>query len=338
MSLACMAFAAASADTTHTVIAGETLSAISQKYGVTVESIIQHNPRLADSFYAGMVLTIPTTQKASSSQTRTTATQTEYRASKKGDKPFFDRNDNLFSINCGYGFTSGEETSGSLQPQISWEHVIVSGLIHNKACITLGAQVGYGMTTDEVYLGKAAGVYDYQYSVTRWNYKKNAGGRYMWSVYQTDQNRRTGTGSADVYADVQEFSAMFTAGFHFQPIKKLDVFAKVGAGPCFRMFDLDFENVVGLSKKTSDPRPSKPDHDDIHFDYSYNDFSHAEWGGSNVPKDFVIGGAICFNVGGSYYFSKNMAVNLQLGLTNGLVSSCSPTSVGFFTLGLTYRL
>ena len=48
------------ADVTHKVQAGETLSSVASKYGVSEQAITQANPKAKKYFYAGMELTIPT--------------------------------------------------------------------------------------------------------------------------------------------------------------------------------------------------------------------------------------------------------------------------------------
>ena len=46
----------------HTVQRGETLESIAEKYHVTKETITQNNPNVADAFYVGLKLYIPTAQ------------------------------------------------------------------------------------------------------------------------------------------------------------------------------------------------------------------------------------------------------------------------------------
>lgn len=56
----------------HTVLKGETLEGIAQKYGVSTKSIIELNPDVTSMFYVGMKITIPDSKTADQSTSPTT--------------------------------------------------------------------------------------------------------------------------------------------------------------------------------------------------------------------------------------------------------------------------
>lgn len=339
-------FATAMADNHHTVSEGETLRDIANRYGITIESLRSHNPQLAQQFYAGMVLTIPTSQTQPTTATGQSAAQDSYQQANNQSserQSLFKNHTNLFTLNVGLGSIHAYENGSAFQQELSWEHVLNASLIHNKAFLSVGLQFDRSKSTDRICLGtNLSGHYNYEYVITEYKAEKSSSG-YRWKNSKSYSKKRSGSGFADVYADdIEDYSAMLTVGFHFQPIKTLDVYAKIGGGVCYRMFDFYRTNESGFSKMSySLSDHGKPTNSiDFAAVYSYNDYWHVNWDDSElVPNDDkVIGTATCFYLGASYYILPRLAFNIQFGMTNGLVSSSSPTTIGLIDAGLTFRL
>lgn len=233
----------------------------------------------------------------------------------------FEKGDRLADLSIGVGSVDFGKSYTTFDQHFGMEW----GVASIADVVTIG--VGFTVNNSYASLGKGriAGTYDYYYS------------RYVNSGVidydRTQQVHREGVGYADAVVSRDDVNAQATVSFHYSPLPKLDVFAKVGAGIGVMNYTIGkISNEEGFS---SDSHSGSFGQAGSVMEYSYNDLDHVKW---SKPKSKAVP-AISVYAGAAYYLTDNWGVEALLGLisTNVWNNISYGNSYGVFAVGVTYK-
>ena len=146
---------------------------------------------------------------------------------------------------------------------------------------------------------------------------------------KTSRIHRSGMGTAEAVISREDIDAQLSASFHYAPISKLDIYAKIGAGVGVMNYIIrKIHNETGFYDKVS---PGGARHK-----YSYRDLDHVKW--KDIDSRAVP--AISLFVGATYYFLENWGAELQVGLLNANFKDKDkgyPHSYGICSVGVAYK-
>lgn len=233
----------------------------------------------------------------------------------------FDKGDRRIDLTLGVGVIGGKgESVTTFDQHFGMEWGI--GRIGDKVTVGLGFSINntYGSLGDT----KIVGTYDYYYD----RYVNSA----VIDYNKSDRLHREGFGTADARMTREDVNAQLTVSFHYSPVSKLDIYAKIGAGAGVMNYLIgNIHNEDGFSAKTVDKTVSTGSR----YVYSYNDLDHVKWQG----YDTKVVPAISAYAGLTYYFSQRWGVDAQVGLLSGnlkLKNSYAAT-YSVFAVGATYK-
>jgi len=233
----------------------------------------------------------------------------------------FSQGDMAISLGIGTGVVNNQPDSknpknrGTFNQKLSFEWCLKSGLINDKASIGLGVALNNSYGGSHKWTG--TGIYDYDYNYTVITHSKNHN-RWVQST-DTQQMHRSGIGTADYTLWREDISLLLTASFHYEFIDNLDTYVTVGVGPgIVTRHKSGFHNEQGFSKRNdrSGSFDKNSNRTQKEFIISYNDLDHVKW--DDGLKDVTACAAMTSMIGARYYFNSNWAVNLELGLVNGI--------------------
>ena len=177
---------------------------------------------------------------------------------------------------------------------------------------SLGFGVSLNNACGAAHENVISGSYDYSYTISRYHYIQNKGGRYLWELYDRDVANRKGIGSAKAKTIVNDFNVMLKIAYHREIINKLDTYVSIGFGMSgYKYFYSNYTDLNGFSSKSS-VFDSKRKDISYQSSYSYDDLSHVEWQQGAMQGRFAIGAYI----GARYYITDHWGVNVETGLVS----------------------
>ena len=245
----------------------------------------------------------------------------------------FKKGDKVVSLDGSLGlFDVGNEMKLGYGGRVAFEYGIADGLFGGKGAI------GIGLVGADLYGGKSEGAntctYDYTYeSITYSREQSSSSARYT-IVSRKGTHHREGNGASECDVKRNDATLMATVSLHFQFVDKLDTYLMVGGGATYRnYFFSNYHNSVGMEKVDHfRPSPTVGNYDGPVVSYSYDDFAHAKWEGA----DSKFYPAVCASIGARYYFTKNWAANVEVGL-NTLTIKKEINAYTIGSIGACYR-
>ncbi len=233
----------------------------------------------------------------------------------------FEKGDRIADLSIGVGSVAYGKSYTTFDQHFGMEW----GVASIADVVTIG--VGFTVNNSFASFGKRTilGIYDYYYSR-----RVNSG---VIDYNGTQQVHREGVGSADAVLFRDDVNAQATVSFHYSPLQKLDVFAKVGAGIGVMNYTVGkISNEQGFS---SNSHTGSLGQGGTVMEYSYNDLDHVKW---DKPKSKAVP-AISVYSGAAYYLTDNWGVEALLGLisTNVWNEIFYGNSYGVFAVGVTYK-
>ena len=245
----------------------------------------------------------------------------------------FDKGDRKADLTVGVGIVAYPDNSKVTFDQhlgMEW------GIANFSDRFTLGLGFNVNNTYGGTLEGEVAGEYDYTYTrssygkVYRYSTKK-------WETFNdTKEIRREGVGTADADISREDINAQITVALHFSPMKRLDTYAKIGAGVGYMHWMVsNLHNEEGFKSADVNER-NKNDMYDTTDRYKYNDLDHVEWSGF----DSKVVPAISVYVGATYMLTDRWGIDAQAGLISANLKGSKkgyPNSYSVFAVGTSYR-
>lgn len=247
----------------------------------------------------------------------------------------FGKGDMVIDLGVGIGMTKttsvsikGEDVEKSDKTKIPFTQKIgfEVGIYNFDDKSSLGFGVNINNSYGASYQTTASGNYDYTYTQTVW--KK--GNHNFWATSDIKQVHRQGTGSAWSDANIEDLNVMLKLVYHRQFFDKLDTYAAIGFGVSrFTTMYSNQTDVKGFSKgeRVADFSNSNT----MTVSYKYDDLEHVEWESGNQGRF-----AVAAYVGSRYYFNKNFALNVELGLTS-LSLKKDANNYSLLSVGASYK-
>ena len=144
----------------HVIDRGETLQSIAQRYGTTVEKIIELNPDAAQFVYVGMEFQIP----ASAAVQSKNGTNTDSQTLNSNNSSYNDNSRNVsnssssdfrrwdFAMSIGYGFIPTEDDPNVRGSSFTYDATIGANFNITKS-FYVGARIGYGLSNVNMLIG-----------------------------------------------------------------------------------------------------------------------------------------------------------------------------------------
>lgn len=197
---------------------------------------------------------------------------------------------------------------------------------------SLGFGVNINNATGAAHNTIVSGSYDYSYRYEMYRKKTTATGRREnWEMYHFETNERKGSGTAQAKATIEDFNVMLKLAYHHEFISQLDTYCALGFGVSAYSYKYgDYSHETGFSKADHTFDENYPS--TYQAVYKYNDLDHVTWQNSATSGRFVIGAYL----GARYYFTKNLGVNAQIGLTS-LSLQKDANDFSIFDVGISYR-
>lgn len=208
------------------------------------------------------------------------------------------------------------------------------GRIADKVTVRLGFQLNnsYGGTFE----GMVAGIYDYSYRFTTTGQVYSYSDKKWHSVNDSKDIKREGVGTADADISREDINALFVAGFHYSPLKKLDTYVKVRVGVGVMNYIVsNHRNTSGFGSANVNS-VNNSNIVNTTTTYRYNDLDHVQWEGF----DAKVVPAMSVYIGATYMITPQIGADIQLGIIGANLKDKNkgyPNSYSVFALGSSYH-
>lgn len=245
----------------------------------------------------------------------------------------FDKGDRKADLTVGVGIVAYPDNSNVTFDQhlgMEW------GIANFGDRFTLGLGFNVNNTYGGTFGTEVAGEYDYTYTRTSYGRIYHYSTKKWETFNDTKEINRKGVGTAEADISREDINAQITVALHFSPMKRLDTYAKIGAGvgymhwmvsnlhneEGFKSADVNEHNETSI-RETTDR-------------YQYNDLDHVKW--DDIDSKVVP--AISVYVGATYMITDRWGVDAQAGLISANLKGSKkgyPNSYSVFAVGASYR-
>lgn len=241
--------------------------------------------------------------------------------------------DIMVDAGLGAGCITASKTKATFTQRIGVEYIVMDNLEIFGQRFAIGA--GFAVTNGYASMGRGevAGIFDYDYAMTRTGFiTDNSGVRQ--NINETTMVNRSGIGTAVTTFKRDDLTFMPQATLHYTPIDGVDTYLTVGIGVGmlnsytggkngYEGFGTDtyYKNEITSTSNTTTV-------------YAYNDADHADWSFDKATEATF---AMAVYAGMRYWFTQNIAANVQVGMISGALKKSWGNSYDLFSIGATYR-
>lgn len=220
----------------------------------------------------------------------------------------------------GVGMVGYKESKTLFTQRIGAEWVIVPKFMNDDFTLAAGVYInnGYGAG----FYTKAAGTYDYEYSIKV--VSKRTGISY-------NRQHRSGFGTADVNIKREDINLLPTISLRYHVNSSLDAYLSIGIGVGMMHSIMGKKsNIHGFDKQNY----HHTDNIGTTRSYSYNDLDHVDWGNSSFTKFTP---ALGTYIGARYTITESWGINAQVGLISANLKKSYGHSYNLFSFGASYK-